>query len=138
MSSLLAELTASLDAARAARLQALAPEDRPGPDELASARRFRRAWDSHQLHDRVEQAVSRRPANAGPLNSHVLVLQSLDLMRELSPAYLRRFLAHVESLQWLDRAREQYPRTQGRQPAAAKPARRPRQKSAKKADPPPS
>jgi Protein of unknown function (DUF2894) len=54
----------------------------------------------------VEQALARKPAQAGPLNSHVLVLQALELMRELSPDYLRHFLAHVESLQWLERSRD--------------------------------
>jgi hypothetical protein len=60
----------------------------------------------------------RKPANAGPLNSHALVLQTLSLMRDLSPDYLRRFVAGVEALQWLERASEQLPRE------AAKAARR--------------
>ena len=53
----------------------------------------------------VEHAVARGPAQAGPLNSHALVLRSLERLRELSPAYLRRFLGHVETLQWLQDAR---------------------------------
>ena len=97
-------------------------------DELVSARRFKRAWDTFRTYDEVEQAVARKPANAGPLNSHVLVLQSLGLMQELSPEYLRRFLAHVESLQWLDQAREKYPRPEAAQARAATAARRGRQK----------
>ena len=50
-------------------------------------------------------AVARGPAQAGPLNSHALVLRSLERLRELSPAYLRRFLGHVQTLQWLEDAR---------------------------------
>ena len=95
------------------------------PDELASVRRFRRAWSSNHIHDKVEQAVSRKPANAGPLNSHLLVLHSLAMLGELSEDYLRRFLVQVESLQWLDQASEKY---SPRQAKPAKPARRSRQK----------
>ena len=92
------------------------------PDELESVRRFRRAWSSNHIHDKVEQAASRKPANAGPLNSHLLVLHSLAMLGELSDDYLRRFLVQVESLQWLDQASEKYSQRQ------AKPARRSRQK----------
>jgi hypothetical protein len=88
-------------------------------DELASARRFRQSWESGRSLERVQQALERRPANAGPLNSHALVLQSLDAMRELSPAYLRRFLLHVESLQWLEQAAAKPPRDKPKQVARA-------------------
>lgn len=83
------------------------PGESQQPDELASVRRFRRAWSASRSQQQVAQAALRKPANAGPLNSHALVLDSLELMRELSPDYLRRFLLHVESLQWLEQAREQ-------------------------------
>jgi hypothetical protein len=73
-----------------------------GAGELASVGRFREAWTSNRIQQQVEQAVARRPANAGPLNSHVLVLQSLSVLRAVSPEYLRHFLAHVEALQWLE------------------------------------
>lgn len=85
------------------------PAPLPGTDELASARRFRRAWAATRAQDQVDSAVARRPAQAGPLNSHALVLESLALMRELSPDYLRHFMAQVETLLWLDRARLAYP-----------------------------
>ncbi|QJW85699.1 DUF2894 domain-containing protein [Ramlibacter terrae] len=65
----------------------------------------------------VAEAVARRPAQAGPLNSHVLVLQTLGMMRELSPDYLRRFIEHVETLQWLEQAAPPAP-------AAPRPARK--------------
>jgi hypothetical protein len=97
-------------------------------NELASARRFRGSWDRHRSEQQVEQALARKPVQAGPLNSHVLVLQSLELMRELSPDYLRRFLAQVESLQWLEHSREVLaPVKQGKAKAAkAAKARRPK------------
>lgn len=87
-------------------------------DELRSARRFRVAWERTRSLDQVEHAVARGPAQAGPLNSHALVLRSLERLRELSPAYLRRFLGHVQTLQWLEDART------AAAPAKAAPRRR--------------
>lgn len=87
-------------------------------DELPSARRFRLAWERTRSLDQVEHAVARGPVQAGPLNSHALVLRSLERLRELSPAYLRRFLGHVETLQWLQDARA------AAAPAKAAPRRR--------------
>ena len=74
------------------------------PPDLKSAHRFREAWSRICAEDALEQAVGRGPENAGPLNSHMLVLRTLTLMRELSPDYLRRFLSQAESLLWLDQA----------------------------------
>ena len=87
-----------------------------GAGELPNARRFRRAWEGGRTLDQLQQAIARTPANAGPLNSHALAARSLALIGELSTDYLRRFLVQVETLQWLEAAREQYPR----QSAAAK------------------
>lgn len=94
----------------------------PRRTELKSTQRFRETWARVAADRQVQQALARAPDNAGPLNSHLLVLRSLGVMRELSPDYLRRFLAHVEALQWLDQA------TQKPTAADAKPARRARAK----------
>ena len=72
--------------------------------DMKSVRRFRETWRSMAAEHQVDQAVVRGPENAGPLNSHRLVLQSLALMRSLSPDYLRRFMSHVDSLMWLEQA----------------------------------
>lgn len=72
--------------------------------ELRSARRFRETWERLGAEQAVVQATHRAPENAGPLNSHMLVLRTLGLMSELSPHYLRRFLAHTETLLWLEQA----------------------------------
>lgn len=103
----LAQLNRSIRSGARADPGAARGETQP-PDELASVRRFRRAWSATRSQQQVAQAALRKPANAGPLNSHALVLDSLALMRELSPDYLRRFLLHVEALQWLEQAREQF------------------------------
>ena len=94
-------------------------------DELASVRRFRRAWSTSRSQRQVAQAALRKPANAGPLNSHALVLDALEAMRELSPDYLRRFISHVESLQWLEQAAPARP-PPPRHPPPAPPAPPPR------------
>lgn len=100
----LAELNAYIRRVTAAR-----DADGAEAGELGSVRRFRQAWDRHRTGDRLQQAVARSPANAGPLNSHALVLRSLERMAALSPDYLRRFIVQVEALQWLERAAQQLP-----------------------------
>lgn len=89
-------------------------------DELASVARFRRAWSRTRAQDSVLHATTQRPANAGPLNSQVLVLESLALMRALPGDYLRHFVAHVESLLWLETTATQAA------PVPARKARKPR------------
>lgn len=92
--------------------------------ELRSAQAFREIWSRIHAEDEVAQAVQRGPENAGPLNSHMLVLRTLGLLRELSPDYLRRFMAHADTLLWLDDASARL-----KQPAPAKArTRAPRQK----------
>lgn len=78
-----------------------------GRPELRSAQAFRETWSRLCAEDEVVQAVQRGPENAGPLNSHMLVLRTLGLMRELSPDYLRRFMAHADTLLWLEQASAQ-------------------------------
>jgi hypothetical protein len=90
--------------AAAPRANASEPGEAAVLDELPNARRFRRAWLGAHTQEQVQQAVGRKPANAGPLNSHALVLQALAIMSRLSPDYLRRFVVHVQALQWLDQA----------------------------------
>jgi len=119
----LAELNAYLRQLAAARMGA---SDGADPSELASVRRFRQAWDRQRTLEQLQQAVSRTPANAGPLNSHALVLRSLELMAALSPDYLRHFMVHAEALQWLERATEQSARD--RAPDRKKPNRARRKK----------
>lgn len=118
----LEQLNQSIRAGNAARLATAPGEPAQDPDELTSARRFRAAWDSGRTLDQVAQAIARRPAQAGPLNSHMLVLQSLGMMRELSTDYLRHFLVHVETLQWLEQAGtgEAKPAKAGRRARASK------------------
>lgn len=73
-------------------------------DELRSLRIFRNIWAQRAAERLASQAIERAPANAGPLNSHMLVLRSLAAMRDLSPDYLNRFVSYADTLLRLDQA----------------------------------
>ena len=77
------------------------PGSRP---ELKAIRHFRNTWSRLSVDQQLRQAIEQAPENAGPLNSHGLVLQSLALMRDISPDYLKRFMSYADSLLWLDQA----------------------------------
>lgn len=81
-----------------ARLEASAGS-RP---ELKSAQYFRDTWSKLSAEKQVTQALGKAPKNAGPINSHRMVLSSLALMRDISPDYLNRFMSYVDTLLCLD------------------------------------
>jgi len=70
--------------------------------ELKTLQRFRDTWSKLSVDQRLARSLAKSPESAGPLNSHALVLRSLQLMRDLSPEYLHRFMAHLDALLWLD------------------------------------
>jgi hypothetical protein len=70
--------------------------------ELEATQYFRNTWSKLSVAKRVTQAMGQAPKNAGPINSHMLVLRSLALMREISPDYLNQFTSYVDALLWLD------------------------------------
>lgn len=88
--------------------------------ELRSARRFRATWATLQAEASLVQAAGRAPENAGPLNSHRLVLGTLALMRDLSPEYLSHFLQQAETLLWLDQAQARLKAGAGKAGSAGK------------------
>lgn len=63
---------------------------------------FREVWSKLSADQQVQQSLDQVPKNAGPLNSSSLVHRALLLMRELSPGYLRQFLAYADALSWLE------------------------------------
>ena len=90
-------------------LQAKAPGN--SPDEGSAWRaespriqQFRKQLSQISVQKQVSQAIALAPQNAGPINSHMLVLRSLGLMRSISPDYLNRFMAHVDTLLYLEEA----------------------------------
>ena len=78
--------------------------DEIGPRvELKSVERFRNTWSKLSASKQVTQSLDQAPKNAGPINSHKLVLCSLALMRDISPDYLNRFVSYADTLLCLDR-----------------------------------
>lgn len=106
------------------------PVDAAPLAELKSVQRDRQTWTRLRVDEQLLRSQQQAPDNPGPLNSHLLVLRALRHMQELSPAYLDRFVAHVEALQWLDGAgvrksaaaspRAKAARERGRRSAAAR------------------
>lgn len=79
-------------------------ESRP---ELKTMRYFRNTWSKLSVEKQVAQALGQAPKNAGPINSHMLVVRSLALMREISPDYLNRYMSYVDTLLCLDQSDKQ-------------------------------
>ncbi|UGB36839.1 DUF2894 domain-containing protein [Frateuria soli] len=63
---------------------------------------FRQLWSALRADSQLREAVAQVPTDAGPLNSTALAGRAIALMRELSPGYLRSFLAYVDDLAWLE------------------------------------
>lgn len=72
--------------------------------ELKTVQRFRATWSRLRVDAQLTRSQEKVPENPGPLNSHLLVQRSLRRLQELSPAYLQRFMAHVDVLVWLEGA----------------------------------
>ena len=74
------------------------------PAELKALACFRDTWSKLRVDQQFHQALADEPENAGPLNSHFLVLRALRRMRDISPAYLQHFMAYADALLWLEQA----------------------------------
>lgn len=70
--------------------------------ELKSVTYFRSTWSRLSAEKEVAKALEQAPKNAGPINSHVVTLRALALMRDTSPDYLNRFMTYVDTLLSLD------------------------------------
>jgi hypothetical protein len=111
-STLPASSTASRSSPLSALLQDMAAPsaDRPlspsGQGRMDNPRvaQFRQQLGKISVQKQVTQAIAQAPQNAGPINSHMLVLRSLGLMRDLSPDYLNRFMGYVDTLLFLEDA----------------------------------
>lgn len=98
------------------------------PPELKVVQRHRGAWARLRAEQRVAQAQTALPEQAGPLNSQRLLHRALTLMRETAPGYLQHFLHHAEALAWLEHAQAApaaEPRPTARARAGKAAARRP-------------
>ncbi len=92
--------------------------------ELRSVRNFRTTWSKLSAQKQVSKALGQAPKNAGPINSHMLVLRSLELMQNISPDYLNRFMSYADTLLCLDQMDLSAKARQNKPLASAKPAAR--------------
>lgn len=58
---------------------------------------------NRHLQQRMHQAITQIPANAGPMNAHRLVSRALAEMQRLSPDYTLRFARYMDTLMALER-----------------------------------
>lgn len=79
------------------------PTSRP---ESPAMRNFKAAKEKHYIDDIVTQAIREKPENPGPINPHMLAIRSLTLMQELSPAYLGKFIQTMDTLFYLENAKQ--------------------------------
>ncbi len=75
--------------------------------ELKTIRNYRNTWSKLSADKQMAQALEQAPTNAGPINSHMLVLRSLALMRDISPDYLNRFMSYADTLLCLDQCEKE-------------------------------
>ena len=87
--------------------------------ESPRVRQFRKQLRQISVQKRVSKAIARAPQNAGPINSHMLVLRALGLMRDISPDYLNRFMTHVDTLLCLQESEQRRMATRGAAPRKA-------------------
>lgn len=70
---------------------------------------LRQALSQASVQKQVAQALREAPRHAGPINSHMLMLRSLDWLQAHAPAYLQRFMAYADTLLSLEQAGKKKP-----------------------------
>ena len=95
------------------------------PLELKIVRESRATWARMSVDKQLALAMKQAPKNAGPINSHMLVLRSLAMMQAISPDYLSRMVSYVDTLLSLDPGEKIAPvkRKKAQPVTAAKPTR---------------
>jgi hypothetical protein len=93
--------------------------------ELKTVRESRATWARLSVDKQLALAMKQAPQNAGPINSHMLVLRSLAMMQAISPDYLSRMVSYVDTLLALDPGEMAAPVKRKKAPASksAKPAK---------------
>jgi hypothetical protein len=93
--------------------------------ELKTVRESRATWARMSVDKQLAQAMKQGPKNAGPINSHMLVLRSLAMMQEISPDYLSRMVSYADTLLFLNPGEMEVPakRKKAAPAKAAKPAK---------------
>ncbi len=79
------------------------------PRELKTVRESRATWARLSVDRQLSEAMKQGPQNAGPINSHMLVLRSLALMQDISPGYLSHIVSYVDTLLALNPGEKELP-----------------------------
>lgn len=96
-------LVSQLEPAQSPGAQALSratAADSPALD-LKTVRESRATWARISVDRQLSLAMKQAPVNAGPINSHMLILRSLAMMQAMSPGYLNHFVSYVDTLRLL-------------------------------------
>jgi hypothetical protein len=99
LASLLKQQEKQVLADNDASVPSLPPKQR----ELNALRQLRSQRQAYQTQQRIDDAITHTPSDAGPLNSHRLVTRSIETLRELSPAYLEHFVNYLDTLMSLEK-----------------------------------
>ena len=100
----LADLLRRLDRPAPSALSTPGLSPSPPRAELRALQALRDTWARLHTEAQLARSQDELPLHPGPLNSQLLALRAMQQMQALSPAYLQRFMAQVETLLWLDAA----------------------------------
>ena len=88
----------------------------------------RDTWAQVRTDSQLRASLYDVPADAGPLNSGMLVHRALHLMRAVSPGYLQHFIAYADTLSSLEQLQQAVAPLTTASDAPAKPKRAPRKR----------
>ena len=78
-------------------------EQKDKPRDLKSMKEYRETKKYFEVDKVIERAINSEPENPGPHNPHMLAINALTQIRDLSPQYTRRFTNHFDTLLWLEK-----------------------------------
>ena len=83
-----------------------APALDPSPVAPSALTEAREVWAQVRTDSQLRASLHDVPADAGPLNSGMLVHRALHLMRAASPGYLQHFIAYADTLSSLQQLQQ--------------------------------
>ncbi len=83
-----------------------APAPGPSPVAPSALTEAREVWAQVRIDSQLRASLHDVPADAGPLNSGMLVHRALHLMRAASPGYLQHFIAYADTLSSLEQLQQ--------------------------------
>ena len=83
-----------------------APAPGPSPVAPSALTEAREVWAQVRTDSQLRASLHDVPADAGPLNSGMLMHRALHLMRAASPGYLQHFIAYADTLSSLEQLQQ--------------------------------